>query len=227
MLDVTLMNTASYEGASALGALKLVSHRTDSRRMGAAIRTLLVVGLAAGVAACASGRAATARPEPFPRAPRSAVEPAGSVPIAATAAAPDGLTAAGQPTPMTAAVLETALALRGTPYQFGGVDPATGFDCSGFVRYVFLQHAVDLPRTVIEQFQVGRDVASGGIAAGDLIFFTTVTAGASHVGIALDATTFVHAPGSGSVVRIERLDGPYWRARLIGVKRLLALSVAG
>jgi cell wall-associated NlpC family hydrolase len=128
---------------------------------------------------------------------------------------------------MTTAVLDTALALRGTPYQFGGADPATGFDCSGFVRYVFLQHAVDLPRTVLEQFQVGHEVTSDGISAGDLIFFATVTAGASHVGIALDPATFVHAPGTGSVVRIERLNAPYWRSRLIGVKRLLALSVAG
>jgi cell wall-associated NlpC family hydrolase len=141
--------------------------------------------------------------------------------------APDALTDALAPTPLTTAVLETALGLRGTPYQFGGVVPETGFDCSGFVRYVFLQHAVDLPRTVLEQFHVGRDVAIEGVSAGDLIFFTTVTAGASHVGIALDASTFVHAPGSGSVVRIERLDAPYWRARLVGVKRLLALSVSG
>jgi len=128
---------------------------------------------------------------------------------------------------MAAAVLETALALRGVPYQFGGVEPENGFDCSGFVRYVFLQHAVNLPRTVTEQYLVGRDVDVAGIVPGDLIFFTTVTPGASHVGIALDAGTFVHAPGSGSVVRVERLDAPYWRSRLVGVKRLLALAIAG
>ena len=221
------MNTASYEGASDDETLKLTAARTDSGRMGAAIRTLLVVGLTAGAAACASGRAATARPEPFPRAPRAPVESTGSPPAVAAVAPPDALPTVVVPTPMTTAVLDTALALRGTPYQFGGVDPATGFDCSGFVRYVFQQHAVDLPRTVVEQFQVGRDVANDGISAGDLIFFTTVTPGASHVGIALDRTTFVHAPGSGSVVRIERLDAPYWRSRLVGIKRLLALSVAG
>jgi cell wall-associated NlpC family hydrolase len=128
---------------------------------------------------------------------------------------------------MTVAVLETAVALKGTPYQFGGMDPGSGFDCSGFVRYVFLQHAVHLPRTVTEQFLVGQDIGVESIVAGDLIFFTTVAPGASHVGIALDVGTFVHAPGSGSVVRVERLDAPYWRSRLIGVKRLLALSIAG
>jgi cell wall-associated NlpC family hydrolase len=79
---------------------------------------------------------------------------------------------------------------------------------------------------VTEQFQVGREVDTAGIQPGDLIFFTTVTPGASHVGIALDAGTFVHAPGSGSVVRLERLDAPYWRSRLVGVKRLLAMTIA-
>ena len=128
---------------------------------------------------------------------------------------------------MAASVLETALGLRGTRYQLGGAQPKAGFDCSGFVQYVFLQHRVALPRTVGEQFQVGRGIDNNPIAAGDLIFFSTVAPGASHVGIALDADTFVHAPGSGSVVRLERLDAPYWRARLVGVKRLLALSIAG
>jgi cell wall-associated NlpC family hydrolase len=126
-----------------------------------------------------------------------------------------------------AAVIETALGLRGVRYEFGGTAPDTGFDCSGFVRYVFLQHAVALPRTVTEQFLVGRDVDPAAIQPGDLIFFTTIAPGASHVGLALDPGMFVHAPGSGSVVRLERLDAPYWQSRLIGVKRLLALTIAG
>jgi cell wall-associated NlpC family hydrolase len=132
----------------------------------------------------------------------------------------------GLPKPaVPSAVLETALALRGVRYQFGGEDPAMGFDCSGFVRYVFEQHAVRLPRTVTEQFLVGRDIEIGLISPGDLIFFSTVTPGASHVGIALDGGTFVHAPGSGGVIRIDRIDTPYWRTRLVGVRRLLALTI--
>jgi cell wall-associated NlpC family hydrolase len=123
------------------------------------------------------------------------------------------------------AVLETALALRGVRYRFGGENPAVGFDCSGFVRYVFEQHSVRLPRTVTEQFLVGRNVDIELVSPGDLIFFSTVAPGASHVGIALDEGTFVHAPGSGSVIRIDRIDTPYWRTRLVGVRRLLALTV--
>lgn len=177
-----------------------------------AIRLSAVLGAAVLATACASGAPVTARPAPFPRAPLPPV------------AMPDPV--AGAAAPGAAAVLETALGLRGVPYQFGGAAPETGFDCSGFVRYVFQQHSMVLPRTVTEQFQVGRDVDTSGIRPGDLIFFTTVTPGASHVGIALDAGTFVHAPGSGSVVRLERLDAPYWRSRLVGVKRLLALTIA-
>jgi cell wall-associated NlpC family hydrolase len=187
--------------------------------MGAA-RLLLVAGLlagAGGLSACASGTAVAARPEPFPglRASNEPDRDAGPAPAAAT---PVG--------PMAAAVLETALELRGVPYRFGGEDPG-GFDCSGFVRYVFEQHAVALPRTVTEQYLVGRDVGDDAIRAGDLIFFSTVAPGASHVGIAIDPETFVHAPGSGSVVRLERLDTPYWRTRLVGVKRLVALTITG
>lgn len=157
-------------------------------------------------AGCAASTVA-ARPSPFPNAPM----PADYLPIVAGPAVP---TRAGE-------VLDTALALRGTPYVFGGDAPATGFDCSGFVRYVFEQHQIDLPRTVDEQFQIGREIRTDRIEAGDLIFFTTIAPGATHVGIALDHDTFVHAPGSGSVVRIDRIDAPYWRERMLGVRRVL------
>lgn len=209
------MITASYERRRPAGGsggrapepiIRLMAMRT--------VRLHALLGAAVLATACASGAPVTARPAPFPRAPLPPVEtPVEAAPVEPTA-------------PIAAAVLETALALRGVPYQFGGAAPETGFDCSGFVRYVFQQHSVVLPRTVTEQFLVGRDIDTSGIRPGDLIFFTTVTPGASHVGIALDGGTFVHAPGSGSVVRLERLDAPYWRSRLVGVKRLLALTIA-
>ena len=182
-------------------------------------RAVLVIGLlgsGVGLAGCASGAASTARPAPFPGA-------APPVPVSERPAVPDA--GAGRAAPAAAAVLETALALRGVRYEFGGTDPRTGFDCSGFVRYVFEQHAMALPRTVTEQFLIGRDVEIGHVLPGDLIFFSTVAPGASHVGIALEAGLFVHAPGSGSVVRLERLDAPYWRSRLVGIRRLLALTI--
>ena len=67
------------------------------------------------------------------------------------------------------------MSLRGAPYRNGGSDPA-GFDCSGFVRYVFGQNGVAVPRTVTEQFRAGRQVHDKQLEAGDLVFFSTVSA---------------------------------------------------
>lgn len=117
-------------------------------------------------------------------------------------------------------VVANALLLRGTPYRLGGDRPATGFDCSGLVRYLFLEQHVALPRTVAEQFHAGIKIPEKRIVPGDLLFFTTSPGGPSHVGIALDTSTFVHAPGSGSVVRVERFDTPYWSSRLSGIRRI-------
>jgi cell wall-associated NlpC family hydrolase len=119
------------------------------------------------------------------------------------------------------ALIQTALGQVGTPYRLGGDEPVLGFDCSGLVRYVFLQHYLDLPRTVAEQFEVGRPIDLDRARAGDLVFFSTVAPGASHVGITLggDQTSFVHAPGVNGAVRIEALT-PYWRSRVVGVRRV-------
>ena len=176
-----------------------------------AARTLLVL-LAMTAAGCAS--TAFQRPAPFPLPSRPGQ--AGDAPIARSPGpqpASDGNTA----------LLETALGLLGTAYHLGGQDPASGFDCSGLVRYVFAQHAIDVPRTVTEQFAMGRRIAPGEVRAGDLLFFTTTSPGPTHVGIALGSLSqgeFVHAPGTGGAVRVERFDTPYWRARWIGAKRL-------
>lgn len=145
---------------------------------------------------CASTGAA---PRPFP-------VPGGTA-TAARSAAPGG-----------ADLVTTALALRGVPYRPGGSDPA-GFDCSGFVSYVFAQHGVPLPRTVPEQYRVGQRVGRG-VTAGDLVFFRTAGRGVSHVGIAISADDFVHAPSSTGVVRIEPLSSRYWSERFAGARRL-------
>jgi len=116
-------------------------------------------------------------------------------------------------------VTGTALALRGTPYRNGGHDPS-GFDCSGFVTYVFGHNGVALPRTVSELYRAGKQV-NGAIEPGDLVFFTTVAPGASHVGIAIGGDEFVHAPSSTGEVRVERLGAAYWSTRFVGARRVL------
>ena len=182
-----------------------------------------VIALAAGAAGCAT-TGATPRPFPTPHAPVPAT--AVTRPLPADPAAPgvsSGAPAAA-PAPMTGhaagyEVAGTALSLRGAPYRNGGTDPA-GFDCSGFVKYVFSQSGIPVPRTVSEQFQAGRQVGGAQLEAGDLVFFSTVSPGASHVGIAIGGDEFVHAPSGAGIVKVERMSAPYWSTRFVGARRV-------
>lgn len=116
-------------------------------------------------------------------------------------------------------IVADALDLRGVPYRNGGTTPQ-GFDCSGLVAYVLARHGLEMPRQTRAQFRVGRNVDRDEIQPGDLVFFSTVASGASHVGIAVDADEFVHAPSSKGVVRVERLTLPYWSRRYVGARRV-------
>jgi cell wall-associated NlpC family hydrolase len=122
------------------------------------------------------------------------------------------------------ALVGTALQYRGTPYRNGGTDPRSGFDCSGFTQFVFGQYGVSLPREVVDQYKVGRPVKAKDVQPGDLIFFSTVSRGASHVGIAIGGDQFVHAPSSTGVVRVERLSSSYWGPRFVGARRVAAAN---
>jgi cell wall-associated NlpC family hydrolase len=164
---------------------------------------LPLVLLAALSAACAT----RAVPRPFP-------DPGGA-PAPATPRASSAAEARGH------RVVAAALDLRGVPYRNGGTDPRKGFDCSGLVAYVFGQHGVTLPRQTSAQYGVGTPIPRAKVRPGDLLFFSTVAPGASHVGIAIDDDEFVHAPSSRGVVRVERLTLPYWRSRFVGARRVL------
>ena len=113
------------------------------------------------------------------------------------------------------------MGFRGVPYRLGGADPA-GFDCSGLVQYVFAQYGLSVPRVVEQQYEVGDSVRPPDIKPGDLIFFNTKRRGdgASHVAIAIGRDSFVHAPNSTGVVRIETLGSAYWGSRYIGARRI-------
>jgi len=175
----------------------------------------IVIVLAMLSGACAS-TGATPRPFPTPTAkgPSTAPAPPANPAPAPASPAPAHGSAIGY------SVTGTAMNLRGTPYRNGGADPG-GFDCSGFVQYVFAQHGVYVPRKVIEQYRAGHDVPVSQLEPGDLVFFTTVAPGASHVGIALGGDTFVHAPSSTGEVRVERLSAAYWSTRFVGARRVL------
>jgi cell wall-associated NlpC family hydrolase len=118
------------------------------------------------------------------------------------------------------AVLQTALGLVGTPYREGGSD-ARGFDCSGFVQFVFARHGLRLPRTVASQFREGTPILTGAIRAGDLLFFTTTGPGPTHVALALANRRFVHAPSGRGAVRVDDFAGRYWPARFLGARRVI------
>jgi len=109
--------------------------------------------------------------------------------------------------------------VHSAPYRNGGANPA-GFDCSGLVRYVLAQYGRTVPRQTRDQFTAGERVDRDDLRAGDLVFFSTVAPGASHVGILLDDDEFVHAPSSRGVVRVERLTTEYWRTRFVGARRV-------
>ena len=117
-------------------------------------------------------------------------------------------------------IVQTAMGLRGTPYRNGGSDPAAGFDCSGFVQWVFAQHGIHVPRDVEMQFAAGKKISVSDLLPGDLIFFHTEGNGASHVGLAIGGDEFVHAPSSKGVVRVERFSTTYWRRRIVGARRI-------
>lgn len=119
-------------------------------------------------------------------------------------------------------VLFRALGLVGTPYRYGGNTPESGFDCSGLVGYVFRASAgIGLPRSSRELAAMDvPEVSRQRLASGDLVFFGS-RQGVSHVGIYVGENRFVHAPNSGGTVRLDSLDGPYWKDRYLFARRVL------
>jgi cell wall-associated NlpC family hydrolase len=115
------------------------------------------------------------------------------------------------PAPRYSQVVTIALQYLGTPYVWGGASPATGFDCSGFVMYVFAQVGVSLPHHAASMYSYGTPVPYEQLAAGDLVFFS----GLGHMGIYIGDGWFVHAPHTGDVVKISSMadHGSYVGAR--------------
>ena len=118
-------------------------------------------------------------------------------------------------------VLINALSLTGIKYRYGGNSPATGFDCSGFVRYVFQNAAnLTLPPTARAISQIGKRVKKDELQPGDLVFFNTLKSAFSHVGIYIGNNNFIHAPSAGKTVRVESMQQGYWASRFEGAQRL-------
>ncbi|QAU25440.1 NlpC/P60 family protein [Dyella sp. M7H15-1] len=178
----------------------------EHRSTGYRLRQAALIGLLLLLTACASSprREATFKPsrsgladEPA-RAPENAIGTANDV-------------------------LFRAMALVGTPYRHGGNTPAGGFDCSGLVDYIYRNAAnILLPHS-------SRDMASmngakvrnmNELISSDLVFFR-IGGDIGHVGVYVGKGRFVHAPNSGGTVRLDDIDGPYWRDHFAYGKRLL------
>lgn len=125
-------------------------------------------------------------------------------------------------TPSTTAgkIIATAKQYLGVPYLWGGSTPS-GFDCSGYVQYVFAKHGYSLPRTSKQQWNVGTSVSKSNLKEGDLVFFAnTYTSGISHLGIYVGNNQFIHASSSQGVV-ISSLSNSYWASHYYGAKRVI------
>ncbi len=150
------------------------------------LRFVLLV-LVLAVSACALGRAADAARAPSARQARE-----------------------------EARVVRFARRLLGVRYVYGGTSPRTGFDCSGFTRFVYAHFGIALPHDAFAQFDLGRRVSRAGLQPGDLVFFD----GLGHVGLYLGGGLFIHAPHTGTRVSIDSLSG-WYGASFDGARRLV------
>ena len=116
-------------------------------------------------------------------------------------------------------ILKTAAQYKGVPYVFGGTTPR-GFDCSGYVQYVFAKHGIRLTRTADTQAREGKFVSRKNLKPGDLVFFTTYEPGASHVGIYAGNNLFWNATSSRGIM-LSNLTDSYWGPRYYTARRIL------
>ena len=130
----------------------------------------------------------------------------------------------GTPAPSAPVVIATAEDYIGVPYRWGGTSPRTGFDCSGYVRYVYAQQGVQLPRTSREQAGAGQRVAArvSALRQGDLMLFAEQKT-ISHVAIYAGGGRIIHSSSSGGGVRYDDLDtrrGQWFAQHMVAARRL-------
>jgi len=115
-------------------------------------------------------------------------------------------------------IVSMAMQYMGVPYVYGGASPS-GFDCSGFVQYVYAQAGIGLPRTADVQFEVGTPVSKDELQPGDLVFFAGDYVNISHVGIYLQDGEFIHASTSYGIA-IDSLNRDYRVEHYVGARRI-------
>ena len=159
---------------------------------------ILVVGLTLALAACAT--APGSRNAPPPPVPPPYLQPLNARRL----------------------IVDSATAMLGQPYRYGGAAPG-GFDCSGLVVYATGGVGIRLPRTAQEQLRAGSPIARRELQAGDLVFMHLARK-ELHVGIAIDGNRFVHAPSAGGHVRIDSLNSPPYVRGFITARRIVGAA---
>jgi len=115
------------------------------------------------------------------------------------------------------------MGLLGVPYKRGGSSEEKGFDCSGFVRYMYEKSVgLVLPRRAEEQAKVTEEISRSELKPGDLVFFNTLKRTFSHVGIYVGDGKFIHAPRPGKAVQVDDMREAYWQKRFNGARRVQA-----
>ena len=140
---------------------------------------------------------------------------AGTIQAAAVGAAASTPEASVAPPARYGGVVGIAMQYLGTPYKWGGASPSSGFDCSGFVMYVFSQVGVSLPHNAAAQYGMGTPVSRSELQPGDLVFFD----GLGHNGIYVGGGSFIHSPHTGDVVKISSMSG-WYASTYVGARRL-------
>ena len=151
------------------------------------------------------------------------------VPYKSTVAASAPVTVSSSSGTATAAsgtrqqIIDYAAQFLGCKYVYGGNTPS-GFDCSGYVKYVFKHFGVELTRTSASQYSTSVRIKKSELKIGDLVFFSQ-TAGSSkvgHVGIYVGGGQFIHAAAPGKGVRYDSLNSSYYSSHYIGSGRVLS-----
>ncbi len=157
--------------------------------------------------------------KPMPKAVKSTAKSTGGSSLTGINDATVRWHKAGPISSTVKAITEEAKKYVGVPYQFGGTTPK-GFDCSGFIQYVFNKKGIFLPRSADDQYMAGRKISLNALEPGDLVYFQTYTKGISHSGLYLGDGYFISATSSRGVA-VATMKSGYWHDRYLGANRVL------
>lgn len=169
--------------------------------------------------------APTTTPKPSAKAtpkptPKPALKPAPAPTTKAASTPAPKVPAKAAPSGVASKIISTSKNYLGVPYVWGGTSPQ-GFDCSGFIQYVFSKNGISLPRVTSDQYNAGTSVSKSNLIPGDLVFFETYKPGPSHIGIYLGNNQFIHASSGAEKVTISNLTSTYYTSHYIGARRVI------